>query len=313
MGGVDVLATPSFHHLHLNSVDPDAAIDFYTAQFTTTARTTWGGVPALASPNNVLILFNRAATPPPTSPQSAIWHFGWHATDARASLESYRTRAGLNLLPLYTGDGDQSVFISSDTWPGIGGVLGLTAPQIAGARAAGVEPTRNGGFAYMVGPDNAIVEYAGNHPTERFNHVHMYQEHPLCAELWYRRHLDASPLPNRAPSALNDATCQVPRGPDRTFPALEQEGMFRTPSGGVAFGDVWLPWYMRQEDEPLASPRGQLYDHFALSVSNLNAWVEKLRSEHVTIAEEPHRLGDTRAAMITGPSHEAIELVEIPE
>jgi len=28
-----MLAAPGFHHLHLNSVDPDAAIDFYTRQF----------------------------------------------------------------------------------------------------------------------------------------------------------------------------------------------------------------------------------------------------------------------------------------
>jgi hypothetical protein len=97
----------------------------------------------------------------------------------------------------------------------------------------------------MLGPDEAIVEYAGNYPAERFNHVHMFQEDPLCAELWYAQHLGASPLPNRtSPAPLTEATCQVSRGPDLTFPALEQNGMFRTPSGGVAFGDVWLPWCM---------------------------------------------------------------------
>ena len=31
-----MLATPGFHHLHLNSVDPEAAIDFYTRQFPST-------------------------------------------------------------------------------------------------------------------------------------------------------------------------------------------------------------------------------------------------------------------------------------
>jgi hypothetical protein len=39
--------------------------------------------------------------------------------------------------------------------------------------------------------------------------------------------------------------------------------------------------------------------------------VEKLRGEDVMFLEEPYRLGDTRAAMIEGPSREAIELVEI--
>ncbi len=85
-----MLAAPGFHHLHLNSIDPDAAVDFYTLQFPTTVKSSWGGLPALTSPNNVLVLFTKVATAPPTSPQTAIWHFGWHVTDARASLESTR-------------------------------------------------------------------------------------------------------------------------------------------------------------------------------------------------------------------------------
>jgi catechol 2,3-dioxygenase-like lactoylglutathione lyase family enzyme len=307
-----VLTTPSFHHLHLNSLDPDAAINFYTEQFATTSRTMWGGLPALQSPNNVLILFTRVPTAPAISPQTAIWHFGWHAVDARVSLATYRTRGGLELLPLYTGDQNRTVLISSDTWSGTGAVLGRTIAQVAEARATGLEPARTGGFAYMRGPDDAIVEYAGSYPAERFNHVHMFQEDPLCAQLWYQRHLDAAVLPSRTSAApLTEATCAVPRGPDRTFPALEADGLFRTPSGGVVFGDVALPWYMRQGDQPLVSTRGHLYDHFALSVTDLDAWVDKLRTEGVAVPAEPYRLGDTRAVMIAGPSQEAIELVEV--
>ena len=33
-----MLPTPKFHHLHLNSTDPDAAIDFYTRQFPSTVQ-----------------------------------------------------------------------------------------------------------------------------------------------------------------------------------------------------------------------------------------------------------------------------------
>ena len=55
-------------------------------------------------------------------------------------------------------------------------------------------------------------------------------------------------------------------------------GMFRTPSAAVVFGDVAFPWYMRQGDRPLVSTRGQLYDHIALSVTDLDAWVAKLRA-----------------------------------
>jgi len=308
-----MLPVPGFHHLHLNSIDPEAAIAFYTRQFPSTAKTSWGGLPALQSPNNVLILFTQVATPPPTSPQTAIWHFGWHVTDSRACLETYRSRTDVTLEPLYTGDDGGTVFISSDTWPGTGGVLGLTQAQITDAKARGAQPTRTGGFAYMQGPDNALVEYAGNHPAERFNHVHLFQEDPFCAQLWYQQHLNAPVFAGRTSSIpLTEATCTVERGINRTFPALNPEGMYRTPSAAVVFGDVALLWYMRQGDEPLVSSQGQVYDHIALSVADLDAWIAKLRAEGVTFLAEPYQLGDTRAVMIEGPSREALELVEIP-
>src|SRR6516162_6689161 len=162
-----MLPTPKFHHLHLNSVDPDGAIDFYVKQFPSTAKTRWGGFPALASPNDVLVLFTKVDTPPTSEPQSAIWHFGWHVTDTRDSLATYKSRPEVKLLPLYTTDEGGSVLISGDTWPSRGGVLGLTKSQIAEARAKGTPPAGGGGFAYMEGPDNALVEYAGDHPAER--------------------------------------------------------------------------------------------------------------------------------------------------
>jgi catechol 2,3-dioxygenase-like lactoylglutathione lyase family enzyme/predicted enzyme related to lactoylglutathione lyase len=303
---------PLFHHLHLNSVDPDAALAFYTAQFSTTSKASWAGLPALKSPNDVMVLFTKVAAPPTIVPQSAYWHFGWHVPDVRKSLATYQSRPEVKLLPLYTTDEGGFVFVSSDTWPGTGGVLGLTKAQIAAAKAEGIKPAGGAGFAYMQGPDNAIVEYQGNMPAERFNHVHLYQEDPFCAQLWYQKHLGGTPVASRAPGpARTDANCKVERSPDRTWPALQQEGMFRVPTAAVTFGDVALTWYANPGDKPLASSRGQLYDHIALSVSDLDAWVAKLRGEGVTVLEAPYKLGDTRAAMIEGPSREAIELVEV--
>ena len=78
-----MLPTPGFHHLHLNSVDPDAAIDWYTRQFPSCTKGEWAGFPALLSPNNVMVLFTKVDRPPTSEPQSAIWHFGWHVTDVR--------------------------------------------------------------------------------------------------------------------------------------------------------------------------------------------------------------------------------------
>ena len=303
-----MLPAPRFHHLHLNSVDPDAAIAFYLRQFPSTARTEWAGVPALRSPNDVLILFDKVDRPHATVPQSAIWHFGWHVTDVRRNRDAYLTRPEVELLPLYTGEADASVLISTDSWPGRDGVLGLTRAQIADARAAGVLSTRRGGFAYMRGPDDAIVEYMGDYPAERMNHVHFFHEVPLAAQRWYVTHLGATPLPPRAgspPGGLPD------RRGEPTWPALEREGLIRVPTAGVAFGDVAFSSYMRQGATPLVPSRGHLYDHVALGVADLDAWIAKLGGEGVTFLEPLYRLGAARAVMIEGPSCEAIELVEI--
>src|SRR5262249_28847010 len=75
------LGAPGFHHLHLGSTNPDAALAFYTKAFPATSKTTWGGLPALRSPNEVLVLFSRLDQPAGTLPQSAMWHFGWHVVN----------------------------------------------------------------------------------------------------------------------------------------------------------------------------------------------------------------------------------------
>ena len=306
---LSALPTPSFHHLHLNSVNPEAAIDFYTKAFPTTSKGTFAGQPALRSPNNVWVLFNKVATPPATQPTTAFWHFGWHVTDVRATLDRYLTQ-NIPLLPLYSGVGTGTVFVSSDTYPGTRGVLGLTRAQLDDATATGVKPAGGAGFAYLRGPDDAMIEYQGNMPAERFNHVHMYQDQPFCAALWYQTHLNVPVRGNQLPRT--SANCTAERGPDKTFPALDWDGMYRTPAvQTTVFGDVSLYMYMNQGDAPLPPTRGHLMDHFAVGVTDLDAWFAKLKGENVTILEPPYKIGNTRAFMIAGPSNEAIEIVEI--
>ena len=320
--GQGSLPAPSFHHLHLNSVNPEAAIEFYIKAFPSTSRGTFAGQPALRSPNNVWLLFDKVAAPPATEPQTAFWHFGWHVTDVRATLDRF-LKQSITLVPLYTGTGEGTgtALVSSDTYPGSGGVLGLTRAQIAEAKARGVKPAGGAGFAYLRGPDDALVEYQGNMPAERFNHVHLYQEQPYCAQLWYQTHLNvAAPAPRAGQAARTAANCAVERGPDRTLPALDWNGMFRSPAvQSTIFGDVSLFFYMNQGNTPFGPTRGQLMDHFAVSVGDLDAWIAKLKAEGVTFLEEVYVLSapsappaaGLRAVMIEGPSREAIEIIEV--
>jgi len=304
------LPAPGFHHLHLNSTNPEAAIEFYTREFPSTRKGSFGGAPALES-GKVYVLFHKVSAAPPIAPQTAIWHFGWHVVDVRKNMEMYRQRKEVKLLPLYTTDEGGSVFVSSDTWPGTGGVLGLTKAQIAEAKAKGVQPAGGAGFAYLEGPDRAIIEYQGNMPAERFNHVHMYQEDPFCAALWYQKHLNAAMSQAAARAQRTEANCKAERGADKSWPALEKEGMYRVPTAGVSFDDVALNWYANPGEKPLAPTRGHLADHIGLSVTDLDAWIAKLRAEGVKFLEQPYKVGGLRAVMIEGPSREALELVEI--
>jgi catechol 2,3-dioxygenase-like lactoylglutathione lyase family enzyme len=306
-----MLPAPGFHHLHLRSIDPAAAIGFYTRQFPSCESGSWGGLPALLSPNDAMLLFDTVETPAPTAPQSAIWHFGWHVCDARATTAQFDTRAEVTMAPLYTGVEDGAVLISSDTWFRNGDLLGVTRAQIAELQAQGTAPPGGPGFAYFEGPENALFEIAGDYPDERFNHIHMWQDDPLCAQLWYCKHLNATARAGFGEVGVSEADCKVARTTERSFPALKPEGMYRAPRGGVTFGDVDLIWYANQGEAPLAPSLGQFQDHLALSVGDLDAWIAKLKGEGVNFLSEVYALGETRAVMIEGPSREGLELVVI--
>ena len=158
----------------------------------------------------------------------------------------------------------------------------------------------------MRGPDGASVEYAGYRPAERFDRVHLWQEDQIGALEWFQKHLNA---PMRA--GFVPPTDRA-RGLERSWPSLTREGMFRDPRAGAVSGDAAMTWYANRWDFPLVPSRGQLQDHIALSVTDLDAWADKLRGEGVTFLEQTYRLGETRAFMIEGPSKEALELVEAP-
>jgi hypothetical protein len=254
----------------------------------------------------VLILFQKVVAPPPADPDTtAYWHFGWTAIDSRRSLEVFRTQ---NLLvPFYTDDQGGYVGISSDTYPYPPGVPGRTKAQIGDAMAQNLQPRQIGGNGYIFGPDHAIIEFTGNSP-ERFDHIHMWQDDPLCAQLWYVSHLEAAPRRGSAPIPAEN--CKTPRGTDPSWPSLNRNGTYRFPTGGVSFDDVAMNWYMNQTDKPLAPTVGHLMDHVSLSVGDLDAWTAKLKGEGVVFLKQNYRIGTARAVMIQGPSREAIELVE---
>jgi catechol 2,3-dioxygenase-like lactoylglutathione lyase family enzyme len=149
----------SFHHVHLNSIDPSKAIDFYTRTFDVTKKTRHAGFDGVQS-ENIYLLFNKAPSPPPASPDSAIWHFGWGSTAMEADYQKH----------------------------------------LANGVAFHTPITRLGSgllFAYMKAPDGALVEINTSN-TRAFIHVHLYSDAPLCAAEWYVKNLGATSRSQRA-------------------------------------------------------------------------------------------------------------------
>jgi catechol 2,3-dioxygenase-like lactoylglutathione lyase family enzyme len=299
-----------FHHVHLNSLDPKAAAEYYPKPFAESAtKTTFNGYEAVKT-GNVYLLFTKVTTRPQnelTGPQTAVWHFGWNTPDSRKYDEKFRAM-GLEIAQMWDAADGKLVDMSSDTLPGL-----PTQEQILEMRAKGTQPTRQGGFGYLRGPDGAMIENAQAGTTERFNHVHMYHEHPRCAMEWYVTHLGAKmPQGRGGASAAAPASgdCHTQTYAPPTWPSFAKTGFVREPSGGVLFDDISIsirPW----PGGGLASTRGKIVDHWALSVSDLGATVARLKAEGVKVLEDIHPWGTARAAMIEGPDRVAIEIVEV--
>jgi predicted enzyme related to lactoylglutathione lyase len=145
-------AQVAFHHVHLNSTDPAAAISFYTKTFDVTKKTALAGIEAVQS-ENMYLLFNKVSKPPATTPDSAIWHFGWGSMAMETDYAKHLAN----------------------------GVSFQTPMTRLGSGAL---------FAYMRGPDGALVEINTSN-TRAFIHVHLYSDAPLCAADWYVKHLGA--------------------------------------------------------------------------------------------------------------------------
>jgi hypothetical protein len=308
-----------FHHVHLNSMNPAAAAAYYPKPFAkTAAKTTFNGFEAVKT-GNIYILFTKVNAPPTnelTGPQTSIWHFGWNTPDSRKYDENFRAM-GLEIAQMWDAADGKLVDMSSDTLPGL-----PTQEQILEMRAKGTQPTRQGGFGYLRGPDGAMIENAQAGDAERFNHVHMYHEHPRCAMEWYVTHLGARMPQGRGgrgaataggPAAGQPSTsadCKTTAYAPPTWPSFAKTGFVRDPAGGVNFDDISISIRPRPGGG-LASTRGKVYDHWALSTADLDATVARLKRENVKFLEEIHPWGTMRAAMIEGPDRIAIELVEI--
>ena len=149
-----------FHHLHLNTTDPAAAVGFYPAKFDA-QKLALNGLPAVFAQKSWL-LFNKVAQPPPSSILSAIWHMGWGAEDMK---KEYARQLEI---------GTKFDTPITELFP-------------------------NFFYAYVEGPDKVLIELnsARHH---NFGHLHLISSDAVSAGEWYVKHFGARYLSGRPPT-----------------------------------------------------------------------------------------------------------------
>ena len=147
--------TAHFHHVHLNTTDPAAAIEFYTTKFKA-RKERFAGLGDAVWTGDSWLLFTKVASPPPSELISPIWHIGWGAEDMKAAYQKQLDSGTKFATPL------------TDITDMVGG-------------------NRPFFYAYVDGPDHALIELntASHH---NFGHVHMFSANPPAAGEWYAKH-----------------------------------------------------------------------------------------------------------------------------
>jgi catechol 2,3-dioxygenase-like lactoylglutathione lyase family enzyme len=262
-----------FHHVHLNALNPDLAMGWYTRHFDA-ERAKLGGEDALWVGKS-WILFNKVDQPPPFKVTTALYHIGWGAENAKADYDKFiamGARFETHMRDLAEG-----------------------LPLAPGQRF----------YMYLWGPDNVLVEdITANH--HYYDHVHLLSEDPVGAGEWYQKEFGfarrAQP-PSRQPRYFNGY--QI--GPTSGF----NIDNINVPIFPMELARELFPqeWEGRKHPD---SPKGHALDHFAFSCDNLDAMLARLRNDGVKVVEEPHASfhGAMKSAFVEGPDSVLIELVE---
>ncbi len=268
------VADAHFHHLHLNSTDPKAAIEFYTTKFDA-EKGRFAGVMDAVWAQKSWILFTKVAAAPPSDVVSTIWHFGWGAEDMKAAYQKQ---------------------LDSGT---------KFATPITDISDIGGNPNAKMGvffYAYVQGPDHALIELnTANH--HHFGHVHLLSENPAAAGEWYAKHFGVKP--RVAAQARMYRGVQI--APSSSF--MMDDVNFIIYPMEYAVTAKMPGWENRKAFEPT---QGRVVDHIGISVENLDDAMAKLRKEGVTVTAEPKSAagGKIKYAFIEGPDKMRIEIIE---
>jgi catechol 2,3-dioxygenase-like lactoylglutathione lyase family enzyme len=266
-----------FHHLHLNTLDPKGAIDFYTSKFDCEKAKFAGTLDAVWAQKSWL-LFTKVGKAPPWELTSAIWHFGWGAEDMKATYEKH-VAAGTKFFTPLTDISD------------------IGNPNAPPGRFF---------YAYIESPDKALIEIntAAHH---RFGHLHLFSADPVAAGEWYMKYFGAKRRSTTPPSRDPRFYRSYQIGPSMSM-TMDNVNIIIYP---VEYPKKAYPEHWKGKSE-LESTKGRVVDHVGFSVANLPEALEKLRKEGVKVTDKIRSVagGKIKFAFIEGPDKIRIELIE---
>ncbi|MBI1761082.1 MAG: VOC family protein [Acidobacteria bacterium] len=270
----DALAnTAHFHHLQLNTTDPQRALEFYTSRFDC-EKAKFNGQDAVWAQKSWL-LFNKVKQAPPAELTSAIWHFGWGAENMPAEYERQQ-KLGTKFFTPLTDISD------------IGG-----------------NPNAKPGsfyYAYVESPDKGLIELntAGHH---RFGHLHLFSADPIAAGQWYMKHFGTKGRVSASREPRMYRGIQI--GPSASV-NLDNVNIIIFPIE-YPKQEYAAQWKGKTTFD---STKGRVVDHVGISVDNLTEYLEKLRQDGVTVVEGSKTQAGLKQALIEGPDRILIQLVE---
>jgi len=267
------LVQAHFHHIGINTTDSYAAIAFYAAKFRA-RKEKFAGVEDAIWTGSSWLFFHEVDKAPGSEPISGIWHIGWGATDVSAT---YRQE------------------LASGTK--------FTAALHDISALAGAEPDSGTVIsAFIDGPDHAMIEISTSANNE-FDHVHLLSADPVKAGAWYARCFGF-----KVRSQQEQRTDHDMHVAPAAFVTADHVNITISPQQYIKDRQPDL-WSGRAEFAPSA---GRVIDHLGFSVPNVDEAIKSLQADGVRVLSAPRNLkrGVVRFALIEGPDHVSIEVIE---
>ncbi len=265
-----------FHHVHLNSTDPKAAIDFYTSKFDC-ERASFAGLMDAVWAQKSWLLFTKVNSPPKSETTSTVWHIGWGAEKMQETYQK-QLDSGTRFATPITDISD-----------------------IGGGTAQGIFF-----YAYVDGPDHQLIELntATHH---RFGHIHLLSKDPVAAGEWYVKEFGLVRRGRTPPSREPRLYRGFQIAPSMSL-MMDNVNIIIFPweYAQKQWPDLW------KDRTDFESTQGHVTDHIGFSVDNLDQTLERLKKDGVKVTDEPRSIagGKVKFAFIEGPDHMRIEVVE---